>query len=44
MYETFAFVFKFEHGWRDVRITMMFSEQTNSMWVMVAAQNQRSVT
>ncbi len=32
---TFEFVFKFDHGWRQVNITMMYSERTRSIWVVV---------
>ena len=41
LYETFGFVFKFDHGWRNVAITMMYSEKTDSVWVLVS---QTSVT
>jgi len=41
LYETFGFVFKFDHGWRNVAITMMYSDKTDSVWVLVS---QTSVT
>lgn len=41
LYETFGFVFKFDHGWRNVAITLMYSEGTRSVWVLVS---QTSVT
>ena len=36
LYETFGFVFKFDHGWRNVAITMMYSDKTDSVWVLVS--------
>jgi photoactive yellow protein len=36
LYETFGFVFKFAHGWRNVAITLMYSEKTDSVWVLVS--------
>lgn len=36
LYETFGFVFKFDHGWRNVAITLMYSEGTRSVWVLVS--------
>jgi len=39
LYETFGFVFKFDHGWRNVAITMMYSEKTDSVWVLVSQQS-----
>ena len=41
LYETFGFVFKFDHGWRNVAITMFYSDKTDSVWVLVS---QTSVT
>jgi photoactive yellow protein len=41
LYETFGFVFKFDHGWRNVAITMFYSEKTDSVWVLIS---QTSVT
>ena len=41
LYETFGFVFKFDHGWHNVAITMMYSDKTDSVWVLVS---QTSVT
>lgn len=39
LYETFGFVFKFDHGWRNVAITMMYSDKTDSVWVLVSQQS-----
>lgn len=39
LYETFGFVFKFDHGWRNVAITLMYSEGTRSVWVLVSQQS-----
>lgn len=39
LYETFGFVFKFEHGWRNVVITLMYSQPTRSVWVLVSQQS-----
>jgi photoactive yellow protein len=41
LYETFGFVFKFDHGWRNVAITLFYSEKTDSVWVLIS---QTSVT
>ncbi|WP_225412109.1 PAS domain-containing protein [Stigmatella hybrida] len=41
LYETFGFIFKFDHGWRNVAITMFYSEKTDSVWVLIS---QTSVT
>jgi photoactive yellow protein len=41
LYETFGFVFKFDHGWRNVAITLFYSDKTESVWVLVS---QTSVT
>ncbi|HLL55300.1 MAG TPA: PAS domain-containing protein [Myxococcaceae bacterium] len=41
LYETFGFVFKFDHGWRNVAITLMYSNKTDTVWVLVS---QKSVT
>lgn len=30
LYETFGFVFKFEHGWQNAAITLMYSQATQS--------------
>jgi photoactive yellow protein len=38
LYETFGFVFKFNHGWKNVAITMMLSEKSDSVWVLVSQQ------
>jgi photoactive yellow protein len=38
LYETFGFVFKFSHGWKNVAITMMLSEKSDSVWVLVSQQ------
>jgi photoactive yellow protein len=37
LYETFGFVFKFEHGWRNVAITLFYSQKNASVWVLVSA-------
>lgn len=34
--ETFAFVFKFAHGWRAVDISMMYSEKSHTVWLVVS--------
>src|SRR5690349_12386873 len=34
--ETFGFVFKFDHGWRNVAITLFYSPKTDSVWVLVS--------
>lgn len=39
LYETFGFVFKFDHGWRNVAITLMYSDATRSVWVLVSQQS-----
>lgn len=39
LYETFGFVFKFDHGWRNVAITLMYSDATDSVWVLVSQQS-----
>ncbi len=36
LYETFGFVFKFDHGWRNVAITLFYSEKTDSVWVLIS--------
>jgi len=36
LYETFGFVFKFDHGWRNVAITLMYSNKTNTVWVLIS--------
>ena len=36
LYETFGFVFKFEHGWRNVAVTLMYSATTGTVWVLVS--------
>lgn len=41
LYETFGFVFKFDHGWRNVAITLFYSDKTDSVWVLIS---QTSVT
>lgn len=41
LYETFGFVFKFDHGWRNVAITLFYSGKTDSVWVLIS---QTSVT
>jgi len=41
LYETFGFVFKFDHGWRNVAITLFYAEKTDSVWVLIS---QTSVT
>ncbi len=41
LYETFGFVFKFDHGWRNVAITLFYSSKTDSVWVLIS---QTSVT
>jgi photoactive yellow protein len=41
LYETFGFVFKFDHGWRNVAITLFYSHKTDSVWVLIS---QASVT
>jgi photoactive yellow protein len=41
LYETFGFVFKFDHGWRNVAITLMYSNKTDTVWVLVS---QKSLT
>ena len=41
LYETFGFVFKFDHGWRNVAITLMYSNKTDTVWVLIS---QTSVT
>jgi photoactive yellow protein len=39
LYETFGFAFKFDHGWRNVAITMFYSEKTDSVWVLISQQS-----
>lgn len=39
LYETFGYVFKFAHGWRNVAITLMYSDRTDSVWVLVSQQS-----
>ncbi len=34
--ETFGFVFKFEHGWRNVAVTLMDSQTTQTVWVLIS--------
>ncbi len=36
LYETFGFVFKFEHGWRNVAVTLMYSQVNQAVWVLVS--------
>lgn len=36
LYETFGFVFKFDHGWRNVAITLFYSDKTDSVWVLIS--------
>ena len=39
LYETFGFVFKFDHGWRNVAITLFYSEKTSSVWVLASTMS-----
>jgi photoactive yellow protein len=39
LYETFGFVFKFDHGWRNVAITLFYSDKTESVWVLISQQS-----
>lgn len=39
LYETFGFLFKFAHGPRNVAITLMYSDKTDSVWVLVSASS-----
>lgn len=41
LYETFGFVFKFAHGPRNVAITLMYSQATKSVWVLVSQATPR---
>jgi photoactive yellow protein len=34
--ETFTFIFNFAHGPSEVRITMMYSDTSQTMWLVVA--------
>lgn len=36
LFETFGFVFDFAHGRRQVAITLMYSERTDTVWVMIS--------
>jgi photoactive yellow protein len=36
LYETFGFFFKFDHGWRNVAITLFYSVKTDSVWVLMS--------
>ncbi|MDP1825632.1 MAG: PAS domain-containing protein [Archangium sp.] len=38
LYETFGFTFKFDHGWRDVAVSLMYSAATDSVWVLISQQ------
>lgn len=44
LFETFGFVFDFAHGRRQVAITLMYSERTDTVWVMISqASKERAV-
>ncbi len=36
LYETFTFIFKFKEAPKNVTITLMYSEKTDSVWVLVS--------